>query len=121
MEKTKYDGNQVIAWDKCDWMPKELQAPVRKGTLKLSEAIRIGARMRPQGRSGAWAQYHEGTSCALMAAHEAITGEYTGETNYWGTAEQLAPHTIIEKVWRLNDTERWSRERIANWLESEGY
>lgn len=40
--------------------------------LKLSEAIRIGSRIRPQLRTGLYQE--DGMSCALGAAYEAETG-----------------------------------------------
>src|ERR1700741_3225132 len=49
---------------------KHLEQP-QVGTLKLSEAMRIGARLRPQC-SGYL--FNNGASCALGAAYEAVYG-----------------------------------------------
>jgi len=85
--------------------------------LKLSEAIRIGARLRPQCRE---TFFWRGASCALGAAAEAIGG-YTDERfptdweSFFG-----APDDIIGQVIVRNDCGH-TRERIADWLESNGY
>jgi hypothetical protein len=103
--------------------------------MKLSEAIRLGAMMRQQSaRSG---RTHlidvlDG-SCALEAACEAIGhAEAVGggyqhiiyEAWQWLKGAQLmCPecNTIGADeytIWHLNDTHCWSRERIADWVES---
>lgn len=91
----------------------------KRGTLTLSEAIRIGAKIRPQGRGGCNAA--RGTSCALSAAHEAITGQPNTFVEYWSTVKPLAPEHVLEAVYRKNDFDGWTRERIADWLEARGY
>lgn len=99
------------------------EAPVR--IKKLSEAIRAGAKLRPQARGFYFAS---GASCALGAAYEAITGKYheAGEdwdgpdmsrwfTNTFGLSSLLGTQ-VTEK----NDAGK-TRESIADELESQGF
>lgn len=100
--------------------------------MKLSEAIRLGAMLKPQafnssGREG---------SCALRAAADASGLQddlhsllaYEGlKRRYpvllrpvpacpvcwcWGTEDAH----VLDIVWHLNDSHRWTRERIADWV-----
>jgi hypothetical protein len=91
-------------------------------TLKLSEAIRIGARIRPQCRGSF---FREGGSCALGAAYEAITGrvlpEYADATSLHGVVPHMRDHNFRFSIVRKNDGDRWTRERIADWLEAQGF
>lgn len=132
-----YDGNQVIGWDKCDWKPKEVTEPKR--TLKLSGAIRIGAKLRPQAKQYL---FENGKSCALGAAYEVVYG-YPGDgvlsfpsshsgmdpkdcAEWLGNRLSRAFPEIrrlpggVQDVWEKND-HGWTREQIADWLESQGY
>jgi hypothetical protein len=113
--------------------------------MKLSEAIRAGAKIRPQCHGGLF-QIDGGEikSCALGAALEGA-GLYTPSEeeilasttllNKWselGGGDYLCPsprhpsedteefhlEILIE---HLNDVHRWTRERIADWLEEKGY
>ena len=100
--------------------------PAKVGTLKLSEAMRIGAGIRPQGFGGVLAQLSRGTSCALHAAYEAIEGHPHPKIS--GASEMLekwacgfACGVIVEEVMDKNDSEKLTREQIADWLESQGY
>lgn len=98
---------------------KHLEQPTK--TLKLSEAIRIGARMRPQCAGDF---FLNGGSCALGAALEAFGIDpkdakgfhYGNACDILGITEGLAEHIAIR-----NDLRHWSRESIADWLESIGY
>lgn len=98
--------------------------------MQLSEAIRLGAMLRPQ----AFGFYFEaGKSCAFGAAAEA-SGTTSGA---WGRADLqirgqwpwvfttrarcpacLEPHHVRRIVAHLNNDHRWTRERIADWVES---
>lgn len=91
---------------------------------KLSEAMRAGARLRPQSDS-CWDK--TGT-CAIGAAYHAVFGP-TPDEQYLMTAaavyklqsvglwpKDLDPTTI----WRMNDHNRKSREQVADWLEHQG-
>jgi hypothetical protein len=89
------------------------EAPAK--TLRLSECIRIGAKMKPQG----FESYDfQGRTCAIGAAMDAIGGnlsvllDMVGRSAFWHMHDQI--------VWK-NDYERWTREQIADWLESQGY
>lgn len=120
--------------------------------MKLSEAIRAGAAMRPQGFHDyiRWIPDDAGNTvvctCALGAAYEASTGQLPPSVDELDAADgptsnppsvlkqfadvlrvqvqhPLRPvqgdvaHTIVS----LNDTYKWTRERIADWLEQQGY
>jgi hypothetical protein len=110
------------------------EAPAK--TLKLSEAIRIGARIRPKCTS---ALFDEGRSCALGAAYEAVYG-YPGDGHYgfpamdgrlglrFGEALSRAfpalydsQRYLLHEVFAHNDFHEWTREQIADWLEAQGY
>lgn len=95
---------------------------------RLSQAIRIGATKRPQCFGDA---FRHGGSCALGAALEA-TGvrPWSGSENdrypthyVQGLIEARfrVPLRVTQQVWKLNDVKGWSREQIADWLESQGY
>lgn len=103
--------------------------------MKLSEAMRKGAAIRPQGffsffppvwneRKGEYSEQ----SCAMGAAYEAATGE--NDLDLLDSYMQLEimrslfgdiPEDIQYEIMQKNDTMRWSREKIADWLESKGF
>jgi hypothetical protein len=93
------------------------------GTIKLSEAIRIGASKRPQAFSISFSPH--GGSCAIGAAYEGAFGKTGG--NYLQCGGELKRAGIwpeglpLCEVYFLNDTHKWSREAIADWLEAQGY
>ncbi|SRR5260221_2358714 len=86
------------------------------GRLKLSEAIRIGAKLRPQ----CFASYFDGVrTCAIGAAwegsgHPARAGVGWEVTEYFGVDRSLT-----KEAERRNDLHE-SRESIADWLQSQG-
>ena len=101
--------------------------------MKLSEAIRLGAMIRPQGFHGL---FGEGKSCAMGAALEAVGFPYedipsnqlcegmklfSGHSHTrWCPVCRESPQTtapLYRVVEHLNDTHRWSREQIADWVE----
>lgn len=111
--------------------------------MKLSEAIRLGAMMKPQAFG---ALYDNGATCALGAAGDAM-GILDRNRNDWipgstekvwwwrpvATAEALCPScgqrarnsygwitssTVEDVIVHLNNDHRWTRERIADWVES---
>lgn len=123
-------------------------------TMKLSEAIREGAKLRPQAMEWYTVETTNGqaTTCAIGAAYEALTNQLVDSDDYG--AEDITrdvEHTIENKIGRpylfstivrlpeniptfagdqlpfgiaiatLNDDAHWTREAIADWLESEGY
>lgn len=109
--------------------------------MKLSTAIRKGMR----GTKQAFGEYGgHGSCCALGAANIALTGNATGlvltcDTVYTHEDQALdvnlpCPACGIDcselasdpdndemgTISHLNDTHRWSRTRIANWLREQG-
>lgn len=110
--------------------------------MKLSEAIRTGAKKRPQA-FGQLARKVNGVwgTCALGAAYEAVSGQLprikpTGELvdavrKKLGGFKETTSDTITlpdgytcsvgGALVILNDTLRWSREEIADYLEKQGY
>jgi len=106
--------------------------------MKLSEAIRAGAKLRPQG-FGSGLERKPGTSCATLAAGEAFLGVMCrDEVQAYKVIKNAGIDTcniFLTKcpqcdssgfsLWclciHLNDTHRWSREEIADWLQREGF
>jgi len=98
----------------------------------LSSAIRAGSALGPQA-FGEWRD-DNGATCALGAAAAAELGaEYEGGINlgefwpYGDTARTFCPKGcfpysnvhVFGLVVHLNDAHKWTREQIADWLESE--
>lgn len=107
--------------------------------MKLSEAIREGAKLRPQGHGAYFTIVGDRIcSCAIGAAIEAVTGETFVEgiekkneealyTQFikWGLVGRNGPGFGIYSsfqwdIARMNDGSRMTREEIADILESEG-
>lgn len=91
---------------------------------KVSQAIRIGAKIRPQCRG---TFFRDGGSCAMGAMAEAMGVPYGSELPLMAVAYALwVPATIAfaQKVRMTlpvaNDT-GWTREQIADKLEELGY
>lgn len=108
--------------------------------MKLSEAIRLGSMMKPQGFYRLFD--HRGHTCAMGAACEAIgvdLQEMFALSVHVGSAKIM--NKYIESGWgelirqqapcpecgfidgylpitHLNDTHRWTREAIADWVET---
>lgn len=94
--------------------------------MKLSEAIRLGALLGPQG----FGQYESicgpesVARCALGGAYAAAGLSYVDHESRLYKVTQLNsvnpatgdPSTIGGAIIRLNDEHRWSRERIADWV-----
>jgi len=106
--------------------------------MRLSDAIRLGAMLRPQGFERL---FHQGHSCAIGAAFEA--GNVPAGTRDIELASffddvplgcrlrcpQCAISFTLELgkpsavnlaigITHLNDIHRWPRERIADWVET---
>lgn len=92
--------------------------------MRLSEAIRLGSMMRPQG-FGYFLK--DGRTCAFGAAYEAIGVEFNqmGALNPvfdWAhEVETCCPECEMPEyaaiiVTHLNDFHRWTRERIADFV-----
>jgi hypothetical protein len=98
----------------------EAEAPLRK--LKPSEALMIGAALRPQCGG---TPFIDGRSCALGAMYEGATGrtdlEDTGQILDWLTEDYWPDMSfwIAEQIWERNDDGE-SRESIAAWLAEQG-
>lgn len=99
----------------------------------MSEAIREGAKLRPQARG--WT-IKDGKTCATGAALEAIEGTVNeSDLGYVERLFSLYPYTrtkadcpeacghydgdstVLSMIAHLNDVHRWTREAIADWLE----
>lgn len=87
------------------------------GTLKLSAAMRIGAKLRPQ-TFGALSD--DIGTCAMGAANEGRHGSYCYDGSPYATWPRLTPQILDEVIHRNNEL-RQPREQIADWLESKGY
>lgn len=104
--------------------------------MKLSEAIRLGSMIRPQGFGRYWPDGK--TSCALGAAFEAgglrdhIEQAYNSDVTgllppIWATfldGPQQCPRCswanekipTLSVITHLNDDHKWTREQIADWV-----
>ena len=101
--------------------------------MKLSEAIRLGSMLKPQVRDEMFA---ENGTCALGAAYEAIglsgnNFHYQVSVPGWMQAlielpAPVCPQCLHEREGRilgdvvihLNDDHYWTREQIADWVET---
>lgn len=112
--------------------------------MKLSVAIRKGAKLHPQGHE-LFGKYNQDNSefftCAVGAAYEAITGikppvsgRDAGVRTTVSEAVRKNIDTVIvanpldgeeaslfDTITFLNDRSNWTREHIADWLETLGY
>lgn len=99
--------------------------------MKVSEAIRLGSMLRPQGFGGLWTGMGETHSCALGAAFDALGCGFIGlgrpplKVDLWlkdrATCPTCGPYVYARReeiIAHLNDRHRWTRERIADWVES---
>lgn len=108
--------------------------------LKLSQAIRLGAMLKPQG-VGMW-KTSDGKTCALGAAADALS--ILNTPNSWTKLREIYPILgnplptagsgpkidcpacgniqlcVGSAIAHLNDDRRhlWTREQIADWVES---
>lgn len=109
-----------------------------KHFCSFSEAIREGAKLRPQASGGLM---NASSSCAVGAGLEAMghlkePPDCTrSELAAYHVAEVAYPYlenreacpaacsdyrdTLTNVLWHLNDHHHWTREAIADWLESE--
>jgi hypothetical protein len=112
---------------------------MKSQTMKLSEAIREGAKIRQMAKGAFYTQaWRSGDvrSCALGAAHESILPCTTNahpvsvrETleekwqflkQSWDNDRSGFPIDWIDVIAEMNDSGRYTREEIADWLESIG-
>lgn len=97
--------------------------------MKLSEAIREGAKLKPQSP---WDRKHVGSSCALGAAADVVgcTIEDGGDdklleffpelANPVGAVEEIPEGSLRSLICRLNNGGR-TREKIADMVAEIGY
>lgn len=94
--------------------------PVKVGTLKLSEAIRIGASKRPQCVGRYFSDY--GESCAIGAAAEALFGvnrmSFTNKHSW--QLEKIYGDGPMYLAINWNDSGKYTREQIADMLAARG-
>jgi len=90
--------------------------------MKLSEAIRLGAMLRPQCTDGNLFSLIGGVlgSCAIGAAFDAVGLSPNDDPAYLGISERL-----YKMIYRRNDGllvggRKWRREEIAEWLVKSG-
>jgi hypothetical protein len=95
--------------------------------MKLSEAIRLGALLKPQGIA---TPSGSSKSCALLAACEAVGQLMTSAVlatewpEMYGRAVSCpvcdAHHSYLTGCIGccLNDKHRWTREQIADWVQT---
>lgn len=94
--------------------------------MKLSEAIRLGAMLKPQG-FGIYSK-RLGTACALDAASLAVShGDewmasrsldsfHNADVPLCPVCGNYASGKLLGTIVHFNDTHRWTRERIADWV-----
>ena len=94
--------------------------------MRLSEAIRLGAMLRPQGFGIFSAQFGAKATCAYGAAKDALGRDFRAVSEWpWLITEYPCPDCGLSGVaalsivsLHLNDYHRWTRERIADWVET---
>ena len=90
--------------------------------MKLSKAIREGAKLRPQGF---WRFFPENgvvKSCSLGAAFEATFGHR--DYSSWRDLLPYYPELegkLVDRIVHMNDVQLMTREQIADWVEEQGY
>jgi hypothetical protein len=103
-------------------------APNGEKTMRLSEAIRLGAMLKPQYFGDFYGP--EQTTCALGAAGDAIGTVFIDQEDVaaewpWtqgdfvrcpGELECGECGNVLNTIPHLNDDHRWTRERIADWV-----
>ena len=94
--------------------------------MKLSEAIRLGSLLREQHFGAPYSPDGKG-SCALGAAADAIGMTSIGASGCWPflvEQDAVCPYcndrnsTAFVIATHLNDTHRWTRQQIADWVAS---
>ncbi len=109
------------------------------GKMALNEAIRLGSMSTVQGR-GSLSAFSDTAPCALGAARLAAGTAGCGQEAYdnlrlrfpvLGMLVELPkgtmpdgmkyyekdPIELMSAIWLLNDSARWTREQIADWVE----
>lgn len=96
--------------------------------MRLSEAIRLGSMLKPHGFGFVALRADHQTSCAFEAAKEASGGKIDESVDLlWPFLKRLTvcPECGSKETHgagiisvHLNDNHRWTRERIADWVET---
>ena len=94
-------------------------------SMTLSDAIRLGAMLKPQEKGGSGLN----GSCALRAAIDALGIDDHGALNYSALKQRYwflwnyrsCPACSVEDetlaiTYHLNDQHEWTREAIADWI-----
>lgn len=88
----------------------------------LAELIREGAQLHPQGFHHL---FHNGRTCVWGAAHEALTGFPIALPTFEGLGADLDCPACFKPppygglgIDHLNDDHHWTRERIADYLDT---
>ena len=106
--------------------------------MRLSEAIRLGAMLKPQ-TTGGYVRDGGGT-CALTAAAEAVGLRHApfldgvlqvdypslarvfpvlnARVGWFPVTTDMQPDDVRTAIWDLNDAHGWTREQIADWVET---
>lgn len=91
--------------------------------MRLSEAIRLGAMLKPQGFEGTGSRQCPAT-CAYGAALDAISRDgFPSDIWPWIDQTLFQCPACDQKhgmyiIPHLNNDHRWTRERIADWVET---
>ena len=101
-----------------------LKFDAKVGVVKLSDAIRIGAQLRPESQRGDYVFFSRCGSCALGAGYQALTGTCPMEDHT--LFEKLTdltgvPNSVLNRASDLFEEAGYSREEVADWLEHQGY
>lgn len=94
--------------------------------MKLSEAIRRGALLKPQGHGDF---FYNGKTCALGAALDAAGRLHDFDVStiatLWPVEQTKTAHPVTGRldilgfnITSLNDVFGWTREQIADWVET---
>lgn len=113
-------------------MIETFQVPIEKVTpIKPSEAIRLGCIIAPiQLFNSVYIDEQTLSACAIGAMALGMGGDWNkahglvnelhGSDRFDGVCPEQDCVTERADPVHLNDTHRWSRERIADWLEEHG-
>lgn len=100
--------------------------------MRLSDAIRLGSMLKPQSFEAPWIELrYVPATCALAAASDALGLEkldvgkapWVGGDWQWTYSDATCPVCAVKSqvfgvVTHLNDQHFWTRERIADWIET---
>jgi hypothetical protein len=103
---------------------KELSVPAKTGKWhKLAETMRAGCRMRPVQCFGGFFE-GKNQACAVGAIMAALSDDDYGDLDLPAFLEVGCPAPACKQTIRyniivhLNDDHRWTRETIADWLDT---